>query len=286
MLNINPLSAFCGKTDDNSKLVCNQITQVNNQFSGTDTSELPQVLESRISPEQMRVAAENAFADRIDFLITNAEKKATESSINLEQTQNLWNTQIVDKLGLKPKDEDKNKNINSEQLSALQFKALTEPNKIPSEIWETIPNKYFESKENKNNNEDELVDWIDTRPEPQVKIYETIKNNFKNSNSSGKNILKEINTLEKNNWSITFYEDDLFEQSPLNQQKTVYKQQLPITLKLSELQIEKLKNFQNTLLQNQEKSQTEFKQCFAVGEVLRSTKTVKNILEENSLAAA
>jgi|694.fasta_scaffold26478_6 hypothetical protein len=247
-----------------------------NIINGKEEPELP-----RPTLDQLREMASGVFKGQIQGYLSITDQVIRDEN-TFAANRNNWNKLIIPNLGLKDKTiNGAVQSLSPAQLMEVRLKALIHPNKL-STVFDTIPNKHFESV-NKKNAHGVLEDWEDTRfPKPQNTqvLYGDLENTFRNFSSlnySTKEVLKQINLLEESNWTKRFGEFSLFGY-PKNKNKIPPIEQY-VYISVSPAEKEKLIELRNQILDNQKKSQKAHDQVWNLGEILRSTKTVRDIIQ-------
>jgi hypothetical protein len=250
----------------------------------------------RYTPTQMKAAGVSRLSSLVSNLCSETGRLAVNSTEQLNQNQGKWNTQIIKKLNIKNTLQTKDglQSFTQEQRAAFQLRALIQPNTIENQVWESIPNKHFEST-NFYGEAGVVTDWSDgssRTPErmgsPHFGFYAGLKDGFRNlkdllnDRSEGGSLMSEINKLQANGWQMTFSDADLFGTPYLPGPPTPAQY---VTVSLSELpngakQIEELLALKQKLQENQKKGQAAFEQSWSLGEILRRTKSARDILRD------
>jgi hypothetical protein len=259
--------------------------------TGRLTTDFVDIKKPPRSPEEMKAAAKQAFTSEANSLAVNSKILEKTSTKKLNETQATWNKNIAEKLPVKASIDEKGLlTTTPEQIAKVQLQSLTNPDSIDKDIWNSIPNKHFESKnEYSDYDKRHLVDWkdgnISRSPErarnEKFGFYQSIKDNFKDlKDLNQKDALKKIISLEKNGWNKTFSESELFDGLDPNQQEAA-----PVEVNITEIPGgEKLKKeliaTKDKILENQKQGAKAHEQTWNLGEVLRNSKTAKDIMAD------
>lgn len=219
----------------NNKQTISSLASQGRQSAGATDRFQPEpkvIIHSEKTQAQMLTAANKVFGQEGNFLVVTGKSAATDFKQKLREGQITWNQKITNKLSLTERVEEKDGliSLTPKQLNEVQVRALVKPENIHNDIWDSIPNKHFESinRYEDDLNKTNLVDWHETKERssnPKAGFYQAIKDNFRNikdlSVGQIKNILNEINLLETHGWQKTFTEAELLEGPHCHQMPTI-----------------------------------------------------------------
>ncbi|MDX1918320.1 MAG: hypothetical protein SFT81_04180 [Candidatus Caenarcaniphilales bacterium] len=237
------------------------------------------------SPETLKEIAQGLALSIVQGLASNSNQFVHQYNQTKARSTTFWNG-FIGKMIPEAKDANGIYNLSDKQIVQLQLRALLKPASIPRQ---DIPNKHFESY-NTFNDFGEVIDWESKdstgRFPVSSNLLENIKDGFKLLKSLEKSyipasLIQKIGYLEADDWRVTFYPTQFderlknFDLAPI----VIDLHSLPGGDELIDRLVKERERLQN-IKQDKVGDKTFEKQVWPLGETLRVTKTINQVVQD------